>query len=813
MRKLFLLAVVCLFAAACSDDPTAPAHVVPAVQMSHVGGEPAASDLCGGLSPCDAFDYDRDGNGAPDGLTGAPGICFLPPTVDNHLSDPACSGDALPGLSAMFQLAWCQVSYPGTDGSQPPSIVRCQDPADWQDLVQDGDFYTASVQWRRSDARVGDVFRLYVVRGDRHFAHRDVIIDPNQTHPADDFLSSIGYGTQPIKVRITEAFACVYFDTQGGTPENAATCLIDGATSFTFETDELTTTFDFPDGNPTFFADFEVSECLSLGFALDGLGGIAGNALVDTPLADCKISLSSEELETLPVPAQISVTLSDERWDDASPTAPFRDARLNVLQYDEFGIGALPPSEPPVPNWFGTASSSSAFLRWIDRGLGALAALFTPEPVYAAVRGGWDFTRMSDFQVAVMPVMTHGVTGVACASGLASCLDLGAFTGSAAVPVAVEVSAPPREGSAFLAVPDTRLHFFPESGSVACPAGTAGPLDAYGRGCYPAGSNDMSTTPPSTWDHLVVVTGLDGRGMVDWTLAAGDNRLHVSACGVARPGANEPNPPGEPGSDGVWGELGDCSDRRISMTAAGAYDNGPADGFTPFEPVDVLNEVAVYGLPLTFEASVCPSIVIDGRKGDATGTAEWEACATKTGFAAPLKGAKGSENAWLYTYNDDEALYVALEVLNNELGNKIWFQFVEGFAGGDGVAAAGDDILLIDFGAPAASNDWHFTQACVGNNSSSLCGEVDVRGDGAGLGAQSAALLGGAGTGRVFYEFERPLGSPNAIGPNKEDLAASVGQQLGLVLQVTQGQGGGKGGFVYPDPQTSPVKYHPFTVE
>src|SRR5690606_38522098 len=129
-------------------------------------------------------------------------------------------------LSGMFQLAWCQVSYADPDGLEPPSIVRCQDPAEWQDLVQSGDAYTASVRWRRNEAAVGDVFRLYVVRGNRHFAHRDVVIDPNDTHPADDFVSSIGYGNQPIKVRITDAFACVYFDTQGGTPENAATCLI-----------------------------------------------------------------------------------------------------------------------------------------------------------------------------------------------------------------------------------------------------------------------------------------------------------------------------------------------------------------------------------------------------------------------------------------------------------------------------------------------------------------------------------------------------------------------------------------------------------
>lgn len=226
-----------------------------------------------------------------------------------------------------------------------------------------------------------------------------------------------------------------------------------------------------------------------------------------------------------------------------------------------------------------------------------------------------------------------------------------------------------------------------------------------------------------------------------------------------------------------------------------------------------MNEVAIYGLPLTFEAKTCPSIVIDGRKGESVGTAEWEQCAEKTGFAAPLKGPKGAENAWLYTYSDGEALYLGLEVVNTELGNKMWFQLVESFAGGQGVEAAGDEILLLDFGVPSSVNDWHLTQACLGNNSSSLCGAADTRSDGAGLGVAGAALLNGAGSGRVFYEFRRPLGTPNAVAPGKEDLSAASGQQLGVRLQVTQGQGGGKGGFVYPDPQTSPLRFHAFTLD
>ena len=87
--------------------------------------------------------------------------------------------------------------------------------------------------------------------------------------------------------------------------------------------------------------------------------------------------------------------------------------------------------------------SDFAPLRWIGRGLVRLAALFRPEPLYAFFpREGWDFTRMSDFQVALMPVMDHDVGGTDCvvAEVRDSCLNLGTFSGTDPVPVSVKVS-------------------------------------------------------------------------------------------------------------------------------------------------------------------------------------------------------------------------------------------------------------------------------------------------------------------------------------------------------------------------------------
>ena len=85
-------------------------------------------------------------------------------------------------------------------------------------------------------------------------------------------------------------------------------------------------------------------------------------------------------------------------------------------------------------------------------------------------------------------------------------------------------------------------------------------------------------------------------------------------------------------------------DREVALTQSGAFDNGPADGFTPFEPVDTENEVGIYGLPLEFQASTCPAITVDGVKGGTNGS-EWEACATKTGFSAPLRSAASRKAA------------------------------------------------------------------------------------------------------------------------------------------------------------------------
>lgn len=844
MRKILLLASVSLLFAACSDQagPTNPLQDTPVVQMSHVDPGSGVESLCDGFSPCDAFAYDRDGTG-PSEVTGVPGLCFLSPTVENHLSDPACSGNFIPGLSDIFEIVACRVSYDGIAGaargtSAPVFVLDeslspiCKSFGSLQQDGSGGEFYRTNVQFKRNETDNEDIWRLFVEREGRHWAHRDVIIDPNLTAPADGYVHAIGYGNEPLKLRISEALeSCVRFDSEGGV---GATCLIVGETEVSFTTDEMSTTIEFPNGNPSFLADFEVSKCLALGFFPGGLG----RALVDVPLGGCKISISTDNREIseggLTVPASLFLDLTDPTWVGADPGTPgglYPEAKVNVIQTDELGTAVLPRSDDlyldlgPVTN----NSPGGIIISWLKHSLKRVGAFLGPEPVRAYPGASWDFTRMSDFQIALMPGMIPGssMSGTDCSAGEKNCLDLGVFSEGDTETVTVTVQAPSGlTGNPPIPVPGARLHFFPSNGTLSC-----------GGGLCP--TSDVLTTPAgssltSNWGHVVVTTDDNGEASVDWTFAGGENVLEVAGCGIARPGTNEPQP-SDNNDDGVYGALGgnsitinvegeditqrvNCQTRRADggiTTEYGTvpndyFDNGPRDGFSPFEPVDLWSpgapgsEVAIYDLPLTFKAETCPAIRADGQKG----VDEWiEGCATPFTFTAPLKGKKVEDNATLWTYSDGEFLYLGIEVDTNELGNRIFIQLLDGADEPDQGEDVGDDVLVLDFDDETVPNDWYLTNACLNNNASNLCGEPDTSG-GADI-LDIAAHPTGA-DGMAFYEVKRAI--RDTPDDPDEDLVATSGQWIGLRLTVTQGQGGGKGGFTFPDPQRSDDLFYRFQI-
>lgn len=62
--------------------------------------------------------------------------------------------------------------------------------------------------------------------------------------------------------------------------------------------------------------------------------------------------------------------------------------------------------------------------------------------------------------------------------------------------------------------------------------------------------------------------------------------------------------------------------------------------------------------------------------------------------------------------------------------------------------------------------------------SPSLCGDSDVG-------------VNGAGSGRVFYEFSRPLGSPGATADPKEDLNTAASASVGECREQRKGDAAG----------------------
>ena len=825
MRRLAVLIAVVTTAGACADagrTPTSPDATPISIRTTHTPG--SGADLCEGRSPCDAFDY-RPSFPAPPADPasdlGHSGFCFLSPFVDNHLSDPACSAPFVPGIpDGELKLTWCQIDAP-SDPANPLEVHTLASPRYCLgtpiDLVQDpggGEFYRGEIQFKRGGRGGGDVgkyFRIYVVRGDEHYAHRDIVVDPNETSPADAPVLAVGTGNTPIKVRITEGFGCDLFSS-AGTPDqtlNAAECLIAGDPDpFMLNGGGVTAEFDFPAGNDPFFALFELTECEDLHDITSG--GDPSRPAVDVQLLGCKVTIESTETN---LRERASLVLDLVHGSS--------EGRIFVIEQDEDGQSVLPPLV--APGWFLSALDLPGFL---GIGLKKLASVFGVKPlvaVHSTTSAGGTFDRLSDFQAGVLPVGHYydvsagaiiDATNSSCDNDPApspACLDLGTVPDGQAVTAAVHAGALCDSDNHACADPDidapgVRYHFLPQNGgSVACPAGTAGVTCFTGVDSYD-GDGDGNPDNPYDWGHTVIYTDSDGVSAGLWTPGPGANpkELKVLACGAARPGTTEPTLQGS-----VYGTLAFCTDR--DPTAVG-HDSGPEPGSDPYEPNDIVNEVAIRGLSLTYQASSCPAITINGTEGDG----EW-ACADVQGFIAPLKGKKSEvDNAWVFTHNDATHQYIALKVKSTDLDDM--FITLDNTGNGD---SADDDVLLLRLkgeNPPGASFDWHRTQHCVDTNASTLCGELDSFADfnpsavldpavGAALvntaGPSDGQLA--AGTQYVFYEWRRLLNSGNC----GEDPCVTVTPTvLDMIIQVTGGSGGSKGGFVFPDDGS----YYQFTV-
>jgi hypothetical protein len=813
MRPIPLLLAVALFAAACSDagvSPTSPDG--PDIQASHRddGSGGVLPDLCSGLSPCDAFDYDRTGTGTPDGIVGEAGYCFVPPMTDNHNSDAACSAPFVGGLpDGTFQLEWCEVDYSGVSGPlDAPALETPRNCGGPLPLTWDGtsEFYQTSIKFSKGKGKndpgdIGKTFRLYIVQGDHHRAHRDVIVDPNLTSPADANLLAVGTGNVPVKVRVTESVEC----DEGITDNNVENCLIVSDQQLYLGT--LGTNIQFGAVVNPFFVSA----------TLDGYCAHVtdpnGDPAVDLLLPGCKVSIDGDfqldpSIGEDPGFIQICDDLS-QFGDNYTRFAPQalgvlhveldnsrpKGAGVSVLPFAATGACECPPDEPLCPESFTKGDSDGLF--------GRLASLLGIKPLVATSAagplrgGGGSFYSNTDFELAVLAInQIYDVANSANVDDAAE-LDLGVVAAGTAVPVAVQALAlcdPLDADGANYCDPNVTdpqytapvegqtVRYFALGGTVSCDGGAAAAW--------------CSTT-----------TDASGMAAASWTPGTGESELKAISCGAGIYGSNlQVNPALPEGS--VQGPHGFCNfdpTEKDDGTAGPA--NGWLTGTDPFAgiaygtaPSQVLYESGINDLPLTWKASSCPTpFVTDGVRGD-----EWQVgtCAGEYKFTAKTTGGKTvPDNASLLWTNDGTNLYVAIEIRGASAKdlNDAFFYFdndADANSGTPGMSYPhliheGDDVVVMRLDDPTKVTADHYAPpSCDGSPKASLCSAVDAT-----PGDQTDGAAGVDGN-NLFWEFSKALADLSC--PNGEDFCLGIPDFVGVSGTITGGQGGSKGGTEVP---------------
>lgn len=780
MRRLLFFVAVGLVAGACSDAdvaPTSPNDLE--IRASHedpAGTSTSLTDECVGESPCDAF------------FGGPAGFCFVPPLTDNHLSDGACSAPFVPGLpDGSLQLEWCQVVYSGSPPSGVPTLatpLNCGGPVD---LTWDGtsEFYQASVKFKKPDT--GKIFRLYIVRGSTHFAHRDVIVDPNLTTPADEPVLAVGTGNIPVKVRLTGAFTCDDGE-DDGTVEN---CLIVDDQHFQLGNAALV---QFGAVTNPFFLNAELGECETADYLT-----YDGKRSHDLARLGCTVDIDGEF--TLEEAATIVIC---EELPAGLPAGALRVIHQQEAGGDPSkpdGLSVLPPVAADcsalafAPT--GLEGYWHAGLEKLAGWLGVKELVANAAAVQATSGGGGAFFRNSTFELAVVTVNRFWdlEASPAAAIGDRAVLDLGARPSGAAIPVAVQAVT-----SDGYAVAGEYVQWFRDGyGSVACP--TTGL--ATGASCE---------TSTSDWGEAASFrTGDDGIAWVWWTPGVGPTstrEVYAVTCGAGvyadagDPNGDTPIPAGAADGD-ILGVHQFC-DRDV--TAFNGYKNGPNAGADPFDAVDSSGdalpyEIALNDPELTWQAQACPTPVPDGYQvHPTTSLDEWPAgCFESYPFIASVTGKTPSEpNAELLWTNDGTYLYVAIKVRNAQAKdlNDAFFVFdnvaPNGTSGAtyNATTSTGDDIVVMRLAESPVTTDWWTTAQCAGSPKASLCGNVDTA---TGNDALGAAKVTGSD---LFWEFRKALS--DQCPSNSEDFCLSAGDFVGISGTITGGQGGGKGGTSFP---------------
>jgi len=801
MRRSAAFFAVAVLAAACSDGgpaPTSPDAAPPAIRASHTEG--SGSDLCGGWSPCGAFDGYWHGFSEP-------GTNVISPGVNNH---KPFSGTFVPGLGAsavgandgQLQVYTCPIDerggeYPGENvdvlgnPTNDPPVVDCGgDGTDkfagefrWPDPVMGDEQYVTHLQFKLTGpakkAPVKPAFRIYLTAGDRHLAHRDIRLCTSEFSPADASIYCSGTGTIPFKVFVGSDVGCKTFDSNANTSENAGVCLLAGdlgpvTLSGGAGIGDAELDFGFQNPQDAFIAEFTLSECGSL------------NQSMDLSFLGCKVTIDAPTDAELTNVATISLDILSDECDDGD-----QYPGCVIVLKDENGQQMIPLTDLPDP-----PSALSPLRDLLGAGINKLAVLLGAKPLVATAVGkrlSGGFRDLSDIQAAIRTLVEFpDGFGTDCGD---ACRDLGVVTGT--TPITVNVFAP---RTTDIPVPGVRVHFFPDGpdGTVSCPV----PMPTDGSLCLNPGQTDLTTDVPTNWSpQTVYITGTNGTATVDWTPGSAPNpkEAKVLVCGGAIDGSDTPQIVGN--HPFVWGYLQTC-DRNPADVDDGSvgYANGPLVGIDdPFEPINNTFGVAANDLPLTVRASSCPTPdVTDGLRLN-----EWpDDCVGEYKFFAKTTGPRPPiENGSLLWTNDGTYLYVAIEVRGAQAKdlNDAFFYFDNDATASSGtvglpypdVTETGDDIVVMRLDEAPVTTDWWTTATCAGSPKASLCGSEDSA---TGNQALGAAAVGG----NLFWEFRKEL---NGSCPNSEDfcLGLLLPDHVGISGTITGGKGGGKGGTNFPD--------------
>ena len=294
-------------------------------------------------------------------------------------------------------------------------------------------------------------------------------------------------------------------------------------------------------------------------------------------------------------------------------------------------------------------------------------------------------------------------------------------------------------------------------------AGTLGSLDETGSTVPKCGAGAVEDCFPSGFfDGVRLVTDMNGKASIGWTLGDNPNTLQAFGRGIG------------------------C----LSADECGFLENGFS--VTPGEPptltqistgpfaIHAGDKVFVGTGLLQFTAVACPAApVINGVLDDDT----WVAALANDDQSFPFTAnlSKGDAEATLTVYNDCDNIYIGVTVAR-DIEDKVAILRVDFDNNGDDIPESGDDAILLEgvTGDGDVVFDRFLTAACLRGGKQAECGDDDDSDGG------SNDVVGDwefdATAGLSVYEIQHPLSS----GDVGHDINRGFDDVVGLFVTLRQ---------------------------